>query len=263
MNFDDFAKWSALSAAVMMATGCGPSEETPEDTAVEAAPPPYAAAATTDAPESNEGSKTVAIETVDARVSYGLGYNLGASMASQGGVEAELDAIVAGIKDGLAFKEPRVSEQLLVEAFESLEQRANEAASSPDAAANLAEALSWLEKNAQKSEVTVQNSGLQYEVLESGPDDAPSPGPDSTVRVHYHGTLVDGTVFDSSIDRGEPVSFPVARVIDGWTEALQLMSVGDRWRLFIPPHLGYGARGAGGIPANAVLIFEVELLGIK
>lgn len=262
MNFDDFAKWSALSAAVVIASGCGRSEEPSEDAAVEAAPPPYAAPAT-DASEAEEGNEALSIETVDARVSYGLGYNLGASMASQGGIEADLDAIVAGIKDGLAFEEPRVSEQRLVEAFQSLEQRASEAASSPDAAANLATGLSWLEENAQRPEVMVQNSGLQYEVLENGPEDAPSPGPDSTVRVHYHGTLIDGTVFDSSINRGEPVSFPVERVIDGWTEALQLMSVGDRWRLFIPPHLGYGPRGTGRIPSNAVLIFEVELLGIE
>lgn len=106
------------------------------------------------------------------------------------------------------------------------------------------------------------DSGLKYEVLESG--EGASPGPTDTVEVHYRGTLEDGTEFDSSYSRGRPAAFPVNRVIAGWTEALQLMKVGDKWKLTIPPDLGYGARGAGSaIPPNATLIFEVELLDIK
>src|SRR5699024_2579128 len=120
----------------------------------------------------------------------------------------------------------------------------------------------FLEENAKKEGVTVLESGLQYEVLEEG-DGGPKPKAEDTVKTHYHGTLVDGTVFDSSQDRGEPVEFPVNGVIEGWQEALQLMSVGDKWRIVLPPELAYGEHGAGGmIGPNATLIFEVELLEI-
>lgn len=110
--------------------------------------------------------------------------------------------------------------------------------------------------------MTTLASGLQYEVLVEG--NGPKPSAEDTVVTHYHGTLTDGTVFDSSVDRGSPASFPVNRVIPGWTEALQLMGVGSKWRLVIPPELAYGERGAGGaIPPNSTLVFEVELLEIS
>ncbi len=120
----------------------------------------------------------------------------------------------------------------------------------------------FLAENGRKKGVTTTASGLQYEVINSG--DGPSPTISSKVKTHYHGTLINGEVFDSSVERGEPISFPVNGVIKGWTEALQLMKVGDKWRLFIPSDLAYGTRGAGGkIGPNAALIFEVELLGIE
>ena len=120
----------------------------------------------------------------------------------------------------------------------------------------------FLEQNGQREGVVTLPSGLQYEVLAEG--DGASPGPTSTVTTHYHGTLIDGTVFDSSVQRGQPASFPVNRVIAGWTEALQLMQVGDKWRLYLPPELAYGDRGAGGaIGPGATLIFEVELLDVR
>lgn len=116
-------------------------------------------------------------------------------------------------------------------------------------------------KAAPKVSMTTTASGLQYEVLNEG--DGAKPSATDTVTVHYHGTLTDGTVFDSSVDRGQPASFPLNRVIPGWTEGVQLMSVGSKYRFTIPPDLGYGSRGAGGvIPPNATLIFEVELLSI-
>lgn len=120
----------------------------------------------------------------------------------------------------------------------------------------------FLASNATREGVTSTDSGLQYEILATG--DGDSPGPTDVVRTHYHGTLVDGRVFDSSL-RGEPLEFPVNRVISGWTEALQMMRVGDKWKLFIPPELGYGERGATGsiIGPNETLIFEVELLAVK
>ena len=126
-----------------------------------------------------------------------------------------------------------------------------------------AEGRAFLAENAKKSGITITATGLQYEVLTTGTGDV-SPTPESTVTVHYTGTLVDGTVFDSSVQRGEPATFPVNGVIKGWTEALQLMKIGDKFKLYIPSELGYGAQGAGGsIPPHSVLIFEVELLEIK
>ncbi len=119
----------------------------------------------------------------------------------------------------------------------------------------------FLTENANKEGVTVTASGLQYEVIESG--DGATPGPTDSVLTHYHGTFLDGKVFDSSVDRGEPISFPVNRVIAGWTEALQLMQEGDKWRLYVPPELGYGERGTGPIPGNTVLVFEVELIKVN
>lgn len=119
----------------------------------------------------------------------------------------------------------------------------------------------FLEENAQREGVTITESGLQYRVIEAG--NGPRPSLNDTVVVHYEGRLIDGTKFDSSYDRGAPATFPLANVITGWTEGLQLMPVGSKYEFVIPPELGYGARGNGPIPPNAVLIFEVELLEIQ
>lgn len=124
------------------------------------------------------------------------------------------------------------------------------------------EGQQWLQENAKRPEVVVLPSGLQYEVLQAGT--GATPGPATRVTVHYEGRLTDGSVFDSSYKRGQPATFGVNQVISGWTEALQLMPVDSKWRLFIPSDLGYGEQGAGAsIPANATLVFDVELLGIS
>ena len=126
--------------------------------------------------------------------------------------------------------------------------------------ANLEEGLSFLEENKKRPEVTALQSGLQYEVIAMG--EGPKPAAINTVTCHYHGMLIDGRVFDSSVQRGQPASFPLNRVISGWTEALQLMPIGSKWKLFLPPHLAYGEQQAGPlIGPNSTLIFEVELLG--
>lgn len=128
-------------------------------------------------------------------------------------------------------------------------------------AENLAAGLAFLEENGKRAEVTTLASGLQYEILTEG--NGPKPGPTSNVNCHYHGTLISGRVFDSSVQRGRPASFPLNRVISGWTEALQLMPVGSKWRLYLPPNLAYGDQQVGSdIGPNSTLIFEVELLGI-
>jgi FKBP-type peptidyl-prolyl cis-trans isomerase FklB len=129
------------------------------------------------------------------------------------------------------------------------------------AAANLEAGQAFLAENTQKPGVVTLESGLQYEVITMG--DGPKPGPTQTVTCHYHGTVIDGRVFDSSVQRGKPASFPLNRVIAGWTEALQLMPTGSKWRLFLPPHLAYGNQQVSAeIGPNSTLIFEVELLGI-
>ena len=126
----------------------------------------------------------------------------------------------------------------------------------------LGKGQAFLEQNKSEEGVMTTDSGLQYKVLEKGEGDV-TPSATDKVRVHYHGTLVDGSVFDSSVQRGQPISFGLNQVISGWTEGLQLMSVGDKFRLFIPANLAYGSGSAGKIPGNSALIFDVELLGIN
>ena len=121
--------------------------------------------------------------------------------------------------------------------------------------------VAFLAENGQRTEVTTTSSGLQYEVLASGTGE--QPGPADHVTTHYHGTLIDGSVFDSSVQRGEPIEFRVNGVIQGWQEALQLMHVGDKWKLYVPSELAYGSSGMGGIGPDETLIFEVELLGVR
>lgn len=128
--------------------------------------------------------------------------------------------------------------------------------------ARVAEAAAFMAENARAEGVTTLDSGLQYKVLASGPQDAPSPDGNDLVRVHYEGSLVDGTVFDSSFERGAPYVTSPEQVVPGWTEALQRMRVGDEWLLYVPPELGYGARGGGRIPPHAVLVFRIQLLDV-
>jgi FKBP-type peptidyl-prolyl cis-trans isomerase FklB len=200
------------------------------------------------------------LETADQRVSYGIALNMGGNIARQGGVDIDIIAFVAGLQDGLGGAEPRVSEDDLKAAFASAQAKV-EAAAAEGSAEQAKAGLQFLAQNQQRESVVVTESGLQYEVLTNG--DGAKPTDEQTVEVHYHGTLVDGTVFDSSVKRGEPISFPVTGVIPGWVEALQLMTVGSKWKLFIPANLAYGNRAQGPIPAGSVLIFEVELLAIK
>ncbi len=205
-------------------------------------------------------SPELSLETADERVSYGIAMNMGANIARQGGVEIDMAAFFAGLQDGLNGAKPRVSEADLQAAFQGaqakVEALAAEASSQQSAAGQ-----SFLAKNKVRDGVVVTESGLQYEILTAG--DGAKPTADQTVEVHYHGTLIDGTVFDSSVQRGETVSFPVGGVIAGWVEGLQLMSVGSKWKLFIPAELGYGDRAQGPIPAGSVLVFDVELISIK
>ena len=200
------------------------------------------------------------LETDEQRVSYGIGYNFGSGVAKQSGFTVDRNALKSGLEDGLAESKTRISEADIQAAFTTVQQKVA-AVMAAAGEKNLAASAAFLAKNKTRTGVTTTASGLQYEVLVKGK--GPKPKATDTVEVHYHGTLTDGTVFDSSVERGEPAVFPVGGVIKGWVEALQLMSVGDKWKLYVAPDLAYGPRANGKIPANAALIFEVQLISIK
>ena len=192
------------------------------------------------------------------KVSYSLGVNVATGVKAQGLDTIDANAVAKAFNDVFEGNDLDISEEesmkVLQDYFGKL-QAAKQAKSSEVGSAYLAE-------NAAKKGVITTESGLQYEVLTTGTGATPTA--DDQVTVHYHGMLTDGTVFDSSVDRGEPAQFGVTQVIPGWIEALQLMSVGDKWKLTIPSELAYGDRGAGGlIGPGATLVFEVELLGIN
>ena len=208
----------------------------------------------------NQG-ESVKLENHIDQASYGVGLNIGRQIA-QDDVEVNADAIAAGIRDAINNEEPRLTEDVIAAAFDQLREEQMRKQSALDDEAAKASAA-YLEENATKDGVTVTESGLQYEVITAAPEGAAKPTAQSMVRVHYHGTLTDGSVFDSSVERGQPAEFPVNGVISGWVEALQLMSVGDKWKLSIPADLAYGAQSPSPkIPANSALVFEVELLEI-
>lgn len=202
----------------------------------------------------------VKFETVEQKASYGIGLQMGQQLAGSGLEGLNVDAIAAGIATALVGDMPAIEIDDINQALQAMHMRAEEAM---QAAAKVAaaEGETFLKDNALRSEVTVLDSGLQYEVITQGSGEIPTS--DKSVRVHYHGELTDGTVFDSSVSRGQPAEFPVTGVIKGWVEALQLMPVGSKWKLYIPHDLAYGERGAGAaIPPFAALVFEVELLDI-
>lgn len=193
------------------------------------------------------------------KVSYFIGTQIGGQFKSQE-IDIDLDSFMQAVKDKLEGNEPKFTQEELgaaMEAFEGFMQKKAMAKAEEAQAAG----KTFLVENGKREGVKTTESGLQYEVIVEG--DGPKPVATDSVNVHYHGTLVDGTVFDSSVERGEPITFGVGQVIKGWTEALQLMPVGSKWKLFIPSDLAYGETGAGAdIGPGATLIFDVELLGI-
>ncbi len=202
------------------------------------------------------------LETTEQIASYGIGRQMGDQLANNSFEGVSLNAVVTGIQDAFEGAELKVAGEQIQAAFNEIQKRMQEEA---EAAAKqaAAEGEIFLEKNSQREEIFVTDSGLQYEVIEAGSEEGDKPSRESTVRVHYHGTFTDGKVFDSSYERGQPAEFPVGGVIAGWTEALQLMTPGNKWRLYVPYQLAYGAQGSpGGIPPYATLIFDVELLAV-
>jgi len=196
-------------------------------------------------------------ETEMEKVSYSLGVNMASSVKQQGMETIDAKAVAKAFADVFEGSDLDISEE---ESMTILQDFFGKMQAEKSAKANEAGAA-YLAENGAKEGVITTESGLQYEVIVSG--DGAKPTTADQVTVHYHGMLTDGTVFDSSVDRGEPATFGVTQVIKGWTEALQLMSVGDKWKLTIPSGLAYGDQGAGGmIGPGATLVFEVELLGI-
>jgi len=197
------------------------------------------------------------------RASYSIGADIGANFKRQE-LEVDPQALAAGLVDALAGKTALTEVEMreALNAFRMALMAKMEAKQKVDSDKNSKQGETFLAANAKKEGIKTLPSGLQYRVVKSGKGKTPKTT--DTVKVHYHGTLIDGTVFDSSVDRGEPVTFPVNQVIPGWTEALQLMKEGDKWQLFIPSKLAYGEKGAGGkIGPNSTLQFDVELIGIE
>ena len=199
------------------------------------------------------------LETDQEKFSYSIGIQIGQSLIRQG-VELDSDAFNLAIRDAIDGSKPRLDAGAMQQALSKGESSVNDGLRER-AKANLKAGKAFLDENAKNEGVVALSSGLQYKVLRTGAGKFPKPN--STVEVHYVGTLMDGREFDSSRRRGESATLSLANVIKGWQEAIPLMRVGSRWQVFIPPSLGYGAKGAGAvIGPNETLIFEIELLDI-
>lgn len=201
-------------------------------------------------------------DTPELRVSYGIGRQMGGQLQEQPFEGLDIDAVTEGVLDAFNQVADPIPPMEMQKAYDTIREQMSKVHAEKEAEL-AAEGQSFLADNAKRDDVTVTASGLQYEVLASGDSNGTKPAVNSKVKVHYHGTLVSGDVFDSSVQRGEPIEFAVNGVIPGWTEALQLMVPGDKWKVYVPHNLAYGAQGAGNVigPYQA-LIFEVELLDI-
>ena len=202
---------------------------------------------------------SITLETTEQKASYGVGLQMGEQLKTmfEG---ASLAAAIAGIEDAFNGSELQLKGDDINSAFKVIQDKM-QAKQSAEAGEKAAEGEAFLAENAKKKGVQVTESGLQYEIITEGKGEIPAAS--STVRTHYRGTLIDGAEFDSSYNRGQPAEFPVGGVIAGWTEALKMMPVGSKWKLYIPYQLAYGERGAGGsIGPYQALIFDIELLAI-
>ena len=205
----------------------------------------------------------VVLEATDARLSYGIGQRMGQRMAADGMI-IDVAAYAAGLEDAMAGAESKMTEEEInteMTAYQERRQAKAEADRTALAQTNLEAGTAYMEEMSAREEVQMTESGLQYIVVEPGAGD--NPVAEDSVEVHYEGRLIDGTVFDSSFERGQTVTFGLTQVIPGWTEGLQLMKPGGKFKFIIPPELGYGEGGAGQmIGPNATLVFDVELIAV-
>lgn len=214
-------------------------------------------------PKALEGADHPLLESARGKASYGIGMSIGRQLSQEGVAVDDLESLLLGIQDALESRDPRITEAQFQAAMLVMRQqqqmKLNEVAK-----ANQQEGKAFLEKNATRKKVKTLASGLQYEILKAAAKGAKSPKATDRVSTHYKGTLLSGTEFDSSYKRNEPAEFGVGEVIAGWTEALQLMKVGEHWKIYIPSELAYKEAGSPPvIGPNATLIFELELLSIK
>lgn len=203
----------------------------------------------------------VKLDTSIEKASYGSGYQFAKSFADSP-LQPSEEALILGIRDAIAGKPVRLSDEELSAAFKEISEKMQKSLAE-ESAKNKKAGAEFLAKNKKAKGVKTTDSGLQYKVVKAAPKTAKKPKVSDKVTVHYRGTLIDGTEFDSSYKRNEPANFGVDQVIKGWTEALQLMGEGAKWQLFIPSELAYGEQGRPNIPPNSVLVFDVELLDIK
>lgn len=252
---NSFLKVSLLAAAVSVGLTACQKDEKP------------AAPAKTEAAKPAEGK--VEAKSFEEQSGYAIGLSMGRYIANtlerqqELGIKLDNQVILKGVTDGLS-KSAKMSDEEIQKALQAYDAKINDLTkvkAEKDAAENQKKGDAFLVDNAKKEGVKTTASGLQYQVEKLG--NGPKPKDTDVVKVHYTGTLIDGTKFDSSVDRGEPVTFPLNQVIPGWTEGVQLMPVGSKFKFFLPAKLGYGEHGAGSIPANSVLVFEVELLAIE
>ncbi|MDE3737620.1 MULTISPECIES: FKBP-type peptidyl-prolyl cis-trans isomerase [Pseudomonas] len=208
-----------------------------------------------------DSQTSVELKTPAQKASYGIGLNMGKSLAQEGMDDLDPKAVAQGIEDAIGKKEQRLKDEELVEAFAFLQKRAEERMTALNAE-NAKAGKKFLEDNGKREGVVTTASGLQYEIVKKA--EGAQPKATDVVTVHYEGKLTDGTVFDSSVQRGSPIDLPVNGVIPGWVEGLQLMHVGEKVKLFIPSELAYGEQSPSpAIPANSVLVFDLELISIK
>jgi FKBP-type peptidyl-prolyl cis-trans isomerase FklB len=252
-----------LAAGVVL-LGLAHAQQTPAPKTSATPAAKKAAAAKTPAKPAAKSQAAPPLATLKDKFSYALGMNMGTTMRKQS-IEVDPNILAQGLKDALAGGKTRLTEADAQAALTQVQkdvQQKQQAKAQVAGEANEKEGATFLAANKSKEGVVTLPSGLQYKVVKQG--DGPKPTASDSVVCNYRGTLINGTEFDSSYKRNEPITFPVGGVIKGWTEALQLMPVGSKWQLFIPPDLAYGPRGAGAdIGPNATLIFDVELLSIK
>ncbi|MFP4084739.1 MAG: FKBP-type peptidyl-prolyl cis-trans isomerase [Desulfonatronovibrio sp.] len=237
----NFRKFFILMGLCLALTACGQSET-----------------------ETGDSEQPVTLETSTEKSSYALGMDIGNNI-SQGEMNIDVDVLLKGLRDGLENNDPLMSEDEQMEALTALQQEFMEAQAQKtqeQAEQNIEEGSAYMDEFREKEDVEETESGILYRVINRG--EGEKPGPEDVVTVHYQGTTVDGTVFDSSIERGEPATFPLNQVIPGWTEILQLMPQGSKWEVVIPPDQAYGDQQAGPeIGPNSTLIFEIELMEVK
>jgi FKBP-type peptidyl-prolyl cis-trans isomerase FklB len=257
----------------LMLAGRARAQQTP---AANPQPAPATKAQTTSTAKTTTASKTtthrtpakkptpLVLKTPKDRTSYAIGMNLGKGLQKDA-VDVDMNILVQGLKDGLAGGNTLLTDseaRATMIAIQNSVRQKQQAKMQEAGAGNLKEGAAFLAANKTKPGVVALPSGLQYKILKEG--SGPKPSADDSVVCNYRGTLLDNTEFDSSYKRGQPATFPLNRVIKGWTEALQLMPVGSKWQLFVPPDLAYGSNGAGNtIGPNATLVFEVELVSIQ